>query len=143
MSALTPGSALGGGLLIGLSAVLWMGFAGRIAGISGMAAGLWPPATTAERAWRCAFLAGLIAGTGIWVFVWGPAPAARPSFPTWLLVLSGLLVGFGTSMSHGCTSGHGVCGIARLSRRSFAATGTFLGVAMLTTYLVRHVLRWA
>jgi hypothetical protein len=138
MSPFAPWSALGGGLLIGLSAALLLWCNGRIAGISGIAGGLWY-ASAAQRAWRLVFLAGLLLGTGLWVHGSGSVPLPRPHFPTVLLVVSGLLVGYGTSMSSGCTSGHGVCGVARLSRRSLAATAVFLVVAMATTGLVRHL----
>jgi uncharacterized membrane protein YedE/YeeE len=142
MSAFTPLSALAGGLLIGLSSVLLLRFNGRIAGISGIAGGLWfSPA--GDRGWRIAFVAGLILGAGAWVHwvEWVPTPRAR--FPTTLLVLSGLLVGYGTSLAGGCTSGHGVCGVARVSPRSLAATAAFLAVAIATTFLVRHLLQIA
>lgn len=138
MNSFTPWSGLGGGVLIGTSAVLWLWLGGRIAGISGMTAGLWS-GEPADRPWRLAFLAGLLLGTGIWVLGSGSAPAARPHFPTALLIASGLLVGYGTALSRGCTSGHGVCGVARLSARSIAATVVFLTTAIATTYVVRHV----
>jgi uncharacterized membrane protein YedE/YeeE len=138
MNSFTPWSALGGGVLIGTAAALWLGLGGRIAGISGMTAGLWS-GEPAERVSRLAFLAGLVLGTGIWVLGWGPAPATRPHFPAALLVASGLLVGYGTALSRGCTSGHGVCGLARFSKRSLVATVVFLAGAIATTFVVRHV----
>ena len=88
-------------------------------------------------------LALLLLGAGVWVHAFGTVPAPRPRFPAALLVLSGLLVGYGTSMAGGCTSGHGVCGVARLSLRSLAATAVFLSVAIATTCLVRHLWRIA
>lgn len=138
MNNFTPFSALGGGLLIGASAVLLLGLVGRIAGISGIAGGLWF-SSGAERAWRLAFIAGLLLGTGLWISAYAPAPEPRLQFPVGLLVASGLLVGYGTSLSGGCTSGHGVCGLARLSLRSLVATGVFLGVGIATAVVVRHV----
>lgn len=138
MASFTPWSALAGGLLIGLSAVLLLLWNGRIAGISGITSGL-AFGGPGERAWRLAFLAGLLLGTGAWAAWSGAALAPRPQFPAALLVAAGLLVGYGTALAGGCTSGHGVCGVARLSPRSLAATGVFLGVAIVTTFLARHV----
>ena len=139
MNDFTPLPALAGGLLIGASAVLLLGLNGRIAGVSGIAGGLWF-APRGEYAWRLLFILGLMFGAGAWM-AFGPAqPAPRTGFPTGLLVLGGLLVGYGTSMAGGCTSGHGVCGLARLSWRSLAATGTFLGAAVATTFVARHLL---
>ena len=139
MTSFTPLSALAGGALIGLAAVLLMVFNGRIAGVSGIAAGLWRSAR-GDRGWRLLFLVGLVLGAAGWFAFSGATPPRRESFPPWLLVLAGLLVGFGTSLGGGCTSGHGVCGTARLSRRSMAATVVFLCVGMLTTFVVRHLL---
>jgi uncharacterized membrane protein YedE/YeeE len=138
----TPWSALGGGLLIGLAGVVLFGLSGRIAGVSGVAGGLWFSAR-ADRLWRILFLIGLIAGTGLWALLGGAVPVPRPHFPPALLVISGLLVGYGTSLGGGCTSGHGVCGLARFSLRSILATGIFLAVAIATTFFVRHVLHIA
>ncbi len=142
MSSFTPWSALAGGALIGLAAVLLMGFNGRVAGISGIAGGLWF-ASRGERLWRWLFIAGLMLGAGLWALLAPQPPEPRQGFPVTLLLLAGLLVGYGTSMSGGCTSGHGVCGIARLSPRSLAATGMFMLTAVATTWLVRHLLALA
>ena len=137
-----PGSfpaALAGGAVIGIAAVLMLGLHGRILGISGIAAGLISPTST-DRFARALFLAGMLAG-GVLVGVF--LPQALPgaiSDRAWLLITAGLAVGFGTRLGGGCTSGHGVCGMARLSPRSFAATVTFICVAMLTVFAVRHVL---
>ena len=139
MTNFTPWSALIGGALIGLAAVLLLWLNGRIAGVSGVAAGLWF-SVRGERVWRVLFIAGLVGGTGAWVAFSGQAPSPRANFPNGLLVLAGLLVGYGTAWSGGCTSGHGVCGLARLSVRSLVATGVFLVVAIVTTWVVRHVL---
>jgi uncharacterized protein len=138
MISFTPWSALGGGALIGLAAVSLLWFDGRIAGVSGIAADLW--FRPADWLWRVLFLAGLIAGTALWTWYAGRGTGGRTSFPPALLVLAGLLVGYGTALAGGCTSGHGVCGLARLSLRSFIATLVFLSVAMFTTHVVRHVL---
>ncbi|WP_168788544.1 YeeE/YedE family protein [Paraburkholderia aromaticivorans] len=145
MESFTPYSALGGGLLIGLSATLLLWFNGRIAGVSGIARGLMSR-DRSGLAWRALFLVGLVGGA--WLYYWlaaragygGVIPRARPAFPRGLLVAGGLAVGFGTALARGCTSGHGVCGIARLSPRSIVATLTFLATGIVTTYVVRHVL---
>jgi len=132
----TPFSALVGGLLIGLAAVLLLFANGRIAGISGIVAG----ALVGDgRAWRLAFLAGLAAGT-----LAARASGGGPESLTMVagapaIVIAGLLVGLGTRLASGCTSGHGVCGVARLSPRSIAATATFMMTGGLTVFAVRHL----
>lgn len=133
--------ALAGGVLIGLASLLLLWLNGRIAGISGIAAGLLD-GNHRDIAWRALFLLGLVFGAAGYVALTGDAPAARTDFPRPVLVLAGLLVGYGTALGNGCTSGHGVCGIGRLSRRSLMATAVFLVVAMGTTTLVRHVIEW-
>ena len=143
MTSFTPISALAGGLLIGLAAVLLMLLDGRIAGVSGIAAGLvWPErgAPSGSGLWRALFLLGLVAGAGGYAALGFPMAPPRTGFPPLLLVIAGLLVGYGTALAGGCTSGHGVCGLARLSPRSFVATGVFLGVAIVTTFVTRHLL---
>jgi uncharacterized membrane protein YedE/YeeE len=142
MSSFTPWSALAGGVLIGTSAVLLLWLNGRIAGVSGIAGGVWS-APAGERSWRWLFLGGLVLGGALWALAVAPGPAARPGFPAGLLVLAGLLVGYGTSMAGGCTSGHGVCGLARRSPRSLVATAVFLVTAMLVAYVTRHLLHIA
>ena len=129
-----------GGLLIGCAATLLLALNGRVAGISGITAGLLSlRARPADWAWRVAFVLGLIVGP---LAVGAAMPLAPPTFVASLPVLAvaGLLVGFGTVIGNGCTSGHGVCGIARLSMRSILATVTFMLSAGATVYLVRHVL---
>lgn len=137
MENFTPVSAALGGALIGLSvAILWLGN-GRIAGISGVVGGLIRP-QAGEVAWRVAFLAGLIAAPLGYAWVQGlPEIAIRSGYPT--LIVAGLLVGFGSRLGSGCTSGHGVAGIARLSRRSVTATGLFMLAAAVTVFFTRHV----
>lgn len=137
MENFTPGSALLGGLLIGLSAVLLLWLNGKIAGISGILGQLLPP-VKGDTAWRALFLLGLILGASF-AIPYGPEGGritVTASLP--VLVAGGLLVGFGTRLGGGCTSGHGVCGISRLSARSIAATLTFLASGMATLALVRH-----
>ena len=139
MAHFTPVSAAIGGVLIGLSAVLLMLSTGRIAGISGIFSGLLN-LRGEDKGWRIAFLAGLILTPVIAGLIgYGMSPPKLPS--NWLvIVFAGLLVGFGTRLGGGCTSGHGICGIARLSPRSIAATIVFMVVAIVTVAVTRHVL---
>ena len=130
--------ALAGGVLIGLSSVLLLWLNGRIAGISGSMNGVLLP-KSGETSWRIAFLLGLIAAAGLYIAFVPGAPQPRQGFSTTGLIIAGLLVGFGTSMGNGCTSGHGVCGLGRFSVRSLAAVLVFMATAMLTTFLLRHV----
>ncbi len=134
----TPVSAAIGGALIGLAAVLLMLFTGRIAGISGIFASLINPQTE-DRGWRAAFVAGLIAAPVTAMLVGYPVP--MPQMPGSLLTVAvgGLLVGFGTRLGSGCTSGHGICGIARISPRSIVATCTFMAAAIAAVALTHHV----
>jgi len=138
-SHFTPWSSLAGGLLIGGAAALLVLSTGRIAGISGIAGGLLTP-RRADIGWRIAFLLGLLlAPVAFRVFGRLPFPRIDAGFGT--LVIAGLLVGLGTSYGSGCTSGHGVCGLSRLSVRSLVATVAFMAAGMVTVFLVRHV--WA
>lgn len=138
MTSFTPLNALLGGLLIGSAAVLLFWFNGRIAGVTGMITGLLvKPAP--DQLWRLLFLLGLVGGCAAYT-AWGTATPLRQGFPLPLLIVAGLLTGYGTAQANGCTSGHGVCGLARLSLRSFLATLTFLLVAIATTYVARHLM---
>ncbi len=139
MENFTPISALIGGVLIGLSATFLLMFNGRIAGISGIFNSFINPADR-DKTWRGLFLLGLIFGAG--VYVWSqPASAPIPlALPLFALLLGGFLVGFGTRMGSGCTSGHGVCGLGRFSFRSLVATLTFMGAGIATVYIVRHLM---
>jgi uncharacterized protein len=130
--------SLGGGLLIGMSATILLWFNGRIAGISGIVNGL-NNSSTPDRAWRIAFLLGLLIAGGLTMRSM-PMLTQREGFPISILLISVILVGVGTSMSNGCTSGHGVCGLGRLSVRSLIAVLTFMVAAMLTVYIVRHLM---
>jgi len=138
MENFTPVSAAIGGGLIGLSSVLLMLLTGRVAGISGIF-GDFLDFREGDKGWRIAFLAGLILAPLIagWVGYAMPAPKMPASWT--ITVAAGLLVGFGSRMGGGCTSGHGICGLARLSGRSVAATGIFMLTAIVTVALVRHV----
>jgi uncharacterized protein len=135
----TPWAALAGGALIGLATASVFWWQGRLAGISGICGALLAP-VRGDAAWRVAFVLGLLAVGAVGGRV-APAAFSVAGAPSLALVaLSGLLVGFGTRLGNGCTSGHGVCGLARLSPRSIAATLTFMVVAGLTSFLLRHVL---
>ncbi len=137
MENFTPLSAALGGGLIGVAAVLFMALHGRIAGISGIAAGVLAPAA-GDWGWRIAFIAGLVAAPfAVWL-VSGDLPPFEPVYPLWLTMLGGVLVGFGARLGGGCTSGHGVCGMARLSSRSIAATIVFMATAIVVTFAIRH-----
>ena len=136
----TPGSALAGGLMLGIGASLLLLFSGKIAGISGILANaikLTHPFSQ-DAAWRALFLLGLISAGTIYPFIAALPPASiAASKPT--LVMAGLLVGFGSRMGSGCTSGHGICGLSRLSLRSMVATVSFMTAGFLTTYLTLHL----
>lgn len=138
MDGFTPVSALIGGAMIGTSAALFLILNGRIAGISGILGG-WLDAPARGSGWRAAFLAGLVVAPLVDSLVANPAYATvDASLP--LLAVAGLLVGFGARLGSGCTSGHGVCGLGRLSPRSMAATVIFMAVAILTVLVTRHLL---
>ncbi|WP_341906351.1 YeeE/YedE family protein [Polaromonas sp. YR568] len=137
-NAFTPWHALAGGMLIGLAAALLLLLNGRIAGISGIVGGLLKPVRN-DVAWRVAFVAGLVGAPLVYaLFAALPAMQVDAGYST--LVVAGLLVGVGTRYGAGCTSGHGVCGLSRLSLRSLAATAAFMGAGFATVFLVRHVL---
>ena len=139
MEHFTPVSAAIGGILIGISAtMLWLAN-GRIAGISGIVGGLWKPRSD-DITWRVAFIAGLIAAPLVYAWATGSLPRISVSVPPLIVIAGGLLVGFGTRLSGGCTSGHGVCGLARLSPRSIVATALFMATAVVTSFLLRHVI---
>lgn len=142
-TAFTPWASLIGGILIGLSAVMVMLFFGRIAGIVGISSGAMSalmPANprAADWVWRLTFIAGLLAAPLLVGTVQG---SIQQTVPTNIpgMILAGLLVGIGTTIGSGCTSGHGVCGLARLSPRSLAAVLTFMGFAAVTVFIIRHV----
>ena len=138
MASFDPVSALVGGALIGLAAVMLMMLNGRIAGISGILGGALTLAPS-DKAWRLAFMAGLILAPVVVMSLIGH-PMPEPQMPTSLIVIvaAGLLVGFGARLGGGCTSGHGVCGIARFSTRSIAATVIFMATAVVVVAVMRH-----
>ena len=123
--------ALAGGVLIGLAATLLLWLNGRVAGVSGILGGVLFP-VRGEVAWRIAFLAGLVMAGGAAIALLPGIATPRTGFPPVLLIAAGLLVGFGASMGNGCTSGHGVCGVSRLSKRSIVATLTFMATGIAT-----------
>ena len=133
----TPWASLAGGVLIGLAAAILVLLNGRVAGISGILGSLLVP-RRGEIGWRLAFVAGLLAASGLWMLIADhPVPRIDAGFGT--LVVAGLLVGAGTSYGSGCTSGHGVCGLSRLSPRSIVATLAFMGAGMATVFVARHL----
>ena len=137
-SAFTPWSALGGGLVIGFAAALLLWFNGRVAGISGIVGLLLHP-IRGEVAWRVAFIVGLI-GAPLVYALFAALPAPRIEAGTPALIVAGLLVGVGTRYGSGCTSGHGVCGLSRLSLRSAVATAAFMAAGFATVFVLRHLL---
>ncbi len=136
----TPVAALTGGVLIGAAAVALMAATGRIAGISGIASRLLPPYADHGFAGRLAFVLGIVVAPLLVALVTGSMPVPQIEATTPVLALAGLLVGFGAVWGNGCTSGHGVCGLSRLSMRSLVATAVFMATAIATVFLARHVL---
>jgi len=134
----TPWTALAGGALIGISAALFILINGRIAGITGIIGGLFRPVIH-DTGWRIAFTAGLIIAPVIWL-LFAALPEIKIDASYGLLAFAGLIVGFGARLGSGCTSGHGVCGISRLSPRSIIATLTFMSTGFLTVFVMRHLL---
>lgn len=139
-TAFTPLQSLVGGALIGLAAVLLMLTLGRIMGATGILAGVLTPGTHPDKSWRVAVLAGMISGPLAVLALSGQMPIVQVPVSLPMLLIGGFLVGVGVTYGSGCTSGHGVCGIARLSRRSIAATATFMVTTAITVYVVRHVM---
>lgn len=140
MTEFTPLASLVGGAMIGLSAVLLMMWEGRIAGISGIAGRLLPPYRDGAFLSRLGFVAGIVAAPLLIAVMKGAPVAQTVSANVPLMIVAGLLVGFGSVWGNGCTSGHGVCGLSRLSTRSMVATATFMATAFITVFVVRHVI---
>jgi len=138
MEVISPLTAIAGGLLIGAAAALFLLLSGRVAGVSGMAATALGIGGETPRAQAAAFVLGLPLGAALVALLLG-APAILVTNSPLLLVLAGLLVGFGTRLGSGCTSGHGVCGVGRLSPRSLAATATFMAAGAATVFVLRHL----
>lgn len=131
--------AAAGGALIGTASVILLWLNGRIAGVSGIMNGVFSE-TRPEVGWRVAFIVGLIAGGLVYQWVTGNSLIGRSDYPIWMTILAGLLVGFGTRLGSGCTSGHGICGIGRLSLRSIVATAVFVLIGMLVATGMSKVL---
>ena len=138
MENFTPYTAFSGGILIGVSVTIMLLFNGRITGVSGIIAELLTP-KVGEWLWRLVFLIGMISGSTLFVYLFPETFTPRTGFPTSLLVIGGLLVGFGTKLGSGCTSGHGICGIAQLSPRSIIATVIFMFFGAVTVFIIRHI----
>ena len=134
----TPWTALAGGVLLGLASALFVLLNGRILGISGIVGGLLRP-RAGDMGWRLAFVLGMLVAPGLYWLVVGPTQPRIDA--TWgMVVMAGLLVGVGTRYGSGCTSGHGVCGLTRMSPRSLVATLAFMGAGFVTVFLIRHAL---
>lgn len=136
----TPWASLGGGVLIGLASVLLMATLGRIMGATGILAGFFRPASPSDWTWRVAVLLGMISGPLAVLLITGEMPTIQVPVPLSATIVGGLIVGFGVTYSSGCTSGHGVCGMARLSLRSIAATLTFMAATAATVFVTRHLI---
>ncbi|HID67063.1 MAG TPA: YeeE/YedE family protein, partial [Roseibacterium sp.] len=136
----SPWISLFGGVLIGLASTLLMLSVGRIMGATGILAGLVFPASKRDFAWRATIVAGMVTGPLVVWLLSGEMPAVQVPVSTTMLLIGGLIVGFGVTFGGGCTSGHGVCGIARLSPRSIVATATFMIFTFATVFVVRHLL---
>ena len=135
----TPFASFGGGLLIGLGAALLMLGLGRILGATGIMSSLVFADSRDEFSWRAAMVVGMILAPGLIFLVTGAMPELSVPVSPWMIVIGGVIVGFGASLGSGCTSGHGVCGLSRLSVRSIVAVPTFMFTAAITVYLIRHV----
>lgn len=139
-TAFTPLASLSGGVLIGIAATLLMLLLGRVLGATGILAGVLQPASGSDLAWRAALIAGMVTGPSVVWLAFGQMPEVQVPVSTLSLVLGGLIVGVGVTFGGGCTSGHGVCGMARLSPRSIAATATFMAFTFATVFVIRHVI---
>ncbi|MDJ0639839.1 MAG: YeeE/YedE family protein [Paracoccaceae bacterium] len=139
-TAFTPWASLTGGVLIGVASTLLMLVLGRIMGATGVLAGLFQPISKDDFAWRAALLLGMVTGPAVVLAVSGEMPAVQVPMSAAALIVGGLIVGFGVTLGSGCTSGHGVCGMARLSPRSIVATLTFMAFTFATVFVTRHVI---
>lgn len=139
-TAFTPFASFGGGLLIGLAAVLLMLGLGRVFGATGILSGLIFPENRAEAAWRAALVIGMVMAPGLIFLATGAWPALDVPVSPLMIAVGGVIVGLGASFGSGCTSGHGVCGLSRLSLRSLVAVPTFMATAAITVFVIRHVI---
>jgi len=140
MTEFTPWASLFGGVLIGLASVLLMAFQGRVFGATGILAGFISPSSSSDWAWRAALLAGMVSAPAAYLAFTGSWPEIVTPVSKLMLVIGGVIVGVGVTFGSGCTSGHGVCGMARLSPRSIVATLTFMLTTGITVYVIRHVI---
>lgn len=135
----TPWASLAGGLLLGLASAMFVLLNGRVLGISGIIGGLLKP-RAGDLSWRIFFVLGMVAAPAVWVALTGRAVEARIDASWLMVIIAGLMVGVGTRYGAGCTSGHGVCGLSRMSPRSLVATLAFMGAGFITVFFIRHLL---
>lgn len=140
MTEFTPLQSLGGGILIGLATVMLMATVGRIMGATGILTGVLIPSGPADFWWRFLLILGLISSPIILSYIWGMTIVIKAPVPSYMVIIGGLIVGVGVTLGSGCTSGHGICGIARFSRRSVVATISYMLTAFLTVLMIRHIL---
>ena len=138
-TAFTPWSAALGGALIGLATVMLLALRGNVFGATGILAGFLNPSSSSDWAWRAAVLAGMVTAPAVFWALTGDMPAVDVPVAPWMVLVGGVLVGVGVILGSGCTSGHGICGLARGTRRSIVATAPFMATTALTVFLVRHV----
>ncbi|MEK9960357.1 MAG: YeeE/YedE thiosulfate transporter family protein [Rhodobiaceae bacterium] len=141
VESFTPLASLAGGVMIGVAALLLMLVHGRVMGVSGILGGLIVPSDKSDVRWRVLFVIGVLAGPFVIMALTGAPVDRTPVASGFTLPIAGFLVGLGTAIGAGCTSGHGICGLARLSIRSAVAVGMFMGTAIVTVYIVRHMLQ--
>lgn len=139
-TAFTPFASTFGGVLIGVASILLMLVLGRVMGATGVLAGFFQPASAQDFGWRAALLAGMVTGPLVVLLVSGEMPAVQVPISTLSMIVGGVIVGLGVTYGGGCTSGHGVCGMARLSPRSLVATVTFMVFTFATVFIIRHVI---
>lgn len=139
-TAFTPIASTIGGALIGTASVLLMLTLGRIMGATGILAGVFSPASREDFYWRAAILAGMVSGPLVYMLLMGEMPTVQVPVSTPMLVIGGFIVGIGVTFGSGCTSGHGVCGLARLSPRSLSAVVTFMAFTAITVFVIRHLI---
>lgn len=140
MTEFTPWMSLGGGVLIGLASVLLMAFQGRVFGATGILAGFFAPSSSGDWAWRAILLAGMATGPVAYYLATGSWSEIEVPISTTMMIVGGVIVGVGVTYGSGCTSGHGVCGLARLSPRSAVATAVFMLFTAITVYVIRHMI---
>ena len=140
MTAFTPIQSLFGGALIGIAVLILLAFLGRIAGTSGIIGSVLPPRPSPDKGWRIAFLLGLLLAATILQYTFGFSAVIQNVASPSLLLIGGVIVGIGVTLASGCTSGHAVCGLARLSKRSLIATATFMASTAITVFIIKHII---